>query len=288
MRCVAYVLVLSLIAPVAAQSPPGGGGVDSPAGRGPRPVAAAPPGGAAGARLPAPLLLDARVTALSFDEAALSDVFDFLAELAGVNVVVRWERLAELGVRRDAPITLRVRNMRLGQVLWFVLNEAAPDRVRLAYRLDADTLLITTAEDLGREMITRVYDARDLILPEIANPSISFGRQRTYVASTTPMVAAGAVGVMPQTAVIGSGSRLVGENPFGTIYIDPNQPGDEVNVGSEADERMRRLIDVITATIEPATWRVNGGAGTIEAHRGLLVIRNSPLVHQQIGGAIRE
>jgi hypothetical protein len=239
-----------------------------------------------GARVSPGVLLNMRIPELAFDQAPVSAVFEFLAELAGTNVVIRWELLEPFGIERDTPITMRARNLRFSQVLWIVLNEAAPDQTKLGYRLDSDVLLVTTAEDLGRETLTVVYDVRDMLQPEIANPSIRFGRDRTYVQSVDVTVAEGAVAVRPITGVLQSGSRLETENPGGTIRIG-RQNGDEQDVGSGTDDRMRELIDVLTNSIEPDSWRVNGGDGTVQAFNGLLIIRNTPLVHQQIGGAVR-
>ena len=54
------------------------------------------------------------------------------------------------------------------------------------------------------------------------------------------------------------------------------------------EEHMRQLIDVITNTIEPDSWAVNGGAGTIAPFKGMLVVRNTPSVHQKISGPLSE
>ena len=41
---------------------------------------------------------------------------------------------------------------------------------------------------------------------------------------------------------------------------------------------------MITTAVEPDSWLVNGGLGSISPWNGMLVVRNTPLVHQQIGG----
>ncbi len=256
------------------------------------------PGTVAAQDRPTPAaLLNLRFPEISFQAAPLDEVFDFIAEMTDINLVVRWERLADLGIERDTPITIRVRNLRLSQVLWIVMNEATPDGGRLGYRLDRDLLLITTAEQLGQEMIVRVYDVRDMLQPEIANPSFTYGRVRTYVAGATPQVAEGAVGVQPVTDTIQSGGRFEGTNPGGSIFIpregddvfNPGQSsgggGGEPDVGAFSDQRMQQLISVIENTIEPESWQANGGRGSVRAYNGFLIIRNTPLVHQQIGTA---
>ena len=56
---------------------------------------------------------------------------------------------------------------------------------------------------------------------------------------------------------------------------------------NEQERKLRELMNLITTTLEPESWAVNGGSGTIIPFRDRLVVRNSPLVHQQLGGPIR-
>ena len=51
---------------------------------------------------------------------------------------------------------------------------------------------------------------------------------------------------------------------------------------------MAELIEAITGTIEPESWDVNGGPGTIRAFEGRLIVKNSPLVHQKLAGPMWE
>jgi len=229
----------------------------------------------------APALLAQRLPEISFEEAPLNEVLASMGEMLNTNVVARWSRLAEVGVEPDTPVTLRVRNLRVGQVLWLILSEAAGSDVRLAYRAEPDLILISTAEDFGRQMITRVYDVRHLLVPRLVHPSIQIGREQTFISAVQPVVAEGAVGVRPIPQVITSGVTLIGEDAGGTVRRDDD-------TGSFQEQRLRELIDAITTTIEPETWLVNGGRGSIVPYNGMLIIRNSPLVHQKIAGPVEE
>ncbi|MCH7990261.1 MAG: hypothetical protein IID46_14060, partial [Planctomycetes bacterium] len=42
------------------------------------------------------------------------------------------------------------------------------------------------------------------------------------------------------------------------------------------------LIEVMTSTVLPDSWELNGGYGTIEEFNGLLVVRASQEVHREI------
>jgi hypothetical protein len=254
---------------------------------------------AAGQGLSPAALLESRIPEVAFDETPVSEVFAFLGQYARTNVVVRWEALASFGIERDAPVSLRVRNLRFGQVMWLVLNQVRGDGPPLAYRLDRNLLLISTEDDLGQELITRVYDVNDLIMPlEQVNPTASFGRERQYVSGVTAQVAEGAVGVQPQIGTLSSGVSLWG--PTSGIFQsggaggqgasifqgDGGQEDGEDDSEARREENMNQLVQLITSAVEPDSWDVNGGRGTVRTFRGMLVIRNTPLVHQQIGGPI--
>ncbi|MCC7421067.1 MAG: hypothetical protein IT428_12365 [Planctomycetaceae bacterium] len=74
------------------------------------------------------------------------------------------------------------------------------------------------------------------------------------------------------------------------------EPTDEARLdatlagGNAVAASAQQLIDLITATIAPESWEVNGGNGRIMFFRPLnvLVIRNSSEVHEQIGGTLQQ
>lgn len=258
-------------------------------------------------RGPSPLVtLETRMPEVAFNDATLEDALDFLGAFARVNLVVRWDRLADLGIERDEPVTLHTRNLRFGQVLWLVLNQVKGDGPPLAYRLDDSVLLVTSADDLGQHLVTRIYDVRDLIMPlEQVRPRADFGRTRDFVQTVNAQVAEGAVAVTPVLGRLSSGVSLWGSTNIASgagggaqgggqdtaQFLFANQNNDEDD--GEATEEARRqnledLVNLIQTAVEPDSWVVNGGRGTVGVFRDLLVIRNTPFVHQQIGGAIRE
>jgi hypothetical protein len=131
--------------------------------------------------------------------------------------------------------------------------------------------------DVEREMVVRVYDVNDLLASRLRRPFFGDFRQHTYVAGVEPAVAEGAVGTRPIIGQVSSGVLIEGEDPMG-------EDDEDDRVGREA--HMRQLIETIVTSVEPDSWAQNGGEGTITSYRGLLVVRNTPLVHQQIGGTM--
>lgn len=245
-----------------------------------KPGLAAAPAAQRVAPVSAARMLDARLLEVSLHEAPLDQALIELAEKLNVNILVRWDVIDAAGVARDTPISIRVRNIRVGQALWLILNQAAGSDTVLAWRADDELITISTAADFGEQMIVRVYDVQDIIAPRLAHPSITIGREREYVAGLQPRVAAGAVGVQPVVGEWNSGVQLIGEDSGG-------QEGRNGQV-DDPEARMRELVNVITATLEPDSWDVNGGRGSVRPFRGRLVVRNTLAVHQMLGGPIRE
>lgn len=231
--------------------------------------------------------LNLRIPEVRFDETPLEQVVETLAELAQTNLVVQWRRLEEYGIKRDAAISLHVRNLRLGQILWLVMNQPPLSETKLAYRADADMILLSTNDDLGQEMIVKVYDVQELLQSRLARPTFVSGRQHEMVETVVPNVAAGAVGVRPVTRNYGSGVGVIGQDDGG----DTRDPQDEGGGGGGEEDtarerRMQQLINVITTTVEPDAWIANGGNCSVLAWRGNLVVRATPVVHQALGGSI--
>jgi len=223
------------------------------------------------ARMPSTLrYLNERIDEVDFEEASLDQVIEFLDGLTEMQIVVRWQRLEDYGIERDKQITLNVRNLRLSQVLYMIMSEAGGPDLRLAYRASGNLLIISTEEDLGKEMVVRVYDVSDLLVraPRFTN------------APQLDLAGAGGQGMG------GTGGMGGGQNIFGGQGQSSQQEDEERDRDENAD--IDELIQLIVQTVEPDSWVDNGGLGTIQAFRNLLVVRNNFLVHQALGGYVEE
>lgn len=207
---------------------------------------------------------------ISFTEAPLEQVIGVIRDFSKMNVVVRWTQLEANAITKEKLITLDIKNLRLSQILHEVINQAGGADVKLAYRASGNLLVVSTAEDLGKELITRVYDVTDLLLRLPRNtdaPHIDLRNQQSGGSGGSQNIFQG-----------GSGS--------GSTTDDDNQSNNTNN--GMIDPETQRLIDLITSTVEPDSWQINSGKGTINAFKKQLVVRNNILVHQALGGPIRE
>jgi len=216
-------------------------------------------------------ILNQRLPEITFTETPFDQVMEWLADFTGLNISVRWQVLADSGIERDTPISIQARNLRLSQVLWLIMNEAGGSEVKLAYRASGSLLVLSTAEDLSQEMVTKIYDVSDLLLNVMQAP-----RQSTF--DVTQGMGQGGVG-----GGGGGGGGMFGQG----TQQQGQQQGDEFGQQG-TQEQMEKLIELIKQTVEPDSWRDNGGLGTIFAFQNMLVVRNSILVHQRLGGYLTE
>lgn len=224
-------------------------------------------------------LLNARVPDVKLHDTPLEKVFDWISEITGATMVVKWDRLADAGVARDKPISLTARRMPIRTLLSLILDSAGADS-KLAYRASNGMFIISTYDDFAQEELILTYDINDLITVEPRIARMFYGRQHDVVTGVEPVVAAGVVGVRPITEKWLSGVDIESENPFGADAGDGGL--------DERQQHIRELINIIQTTIEPDSWDINGGKGTIRVFRNQLVIRNNPFVHQQLAGALKK
>lgn len=216
-------------------------------------------------------LMNTRVPEITFEQVPFEQVMDWIGDLTGINVVVRWQQLEDFGIERDKPISIKARNLKLSQVLWMVMNEVGGTDVKLAYRATGELLVMSTHDDLGKDMIVKVYDVSDLLvrIPRFTN-----------AAQLNPGQALNQAGQGGQGGGGGGGGQ-------GQLFQDDEQETENDQQG-DAQADMQRLITVITDTIEPDSWNTAGGLGSITPLRNQIIVRNSILVHQLIGGMLDE
>lgn len=190
-----------------------------------------------------------------FDEMPFEDFVEWLERVTEANVVVRWKVLESAGIEKDRPLTLKQKNIPLGKLLPMAFDNLTRDieGVEIAAKASGNILLITTRADLNSKMLTRSYDIESL---RIVVPDFK-GRQ-----ANLDGVGQGPAGRPRGGALAGGGGSTQG--------------------GASADAETQRLIAVITSMIDPPSWKVNGGKGTITEFKGNLIIRNGEEVHDAL------
>jgi hypothetical protein len=89
----------------------------------------------------------------------VNDAYQLLQDLAGVRIVMKWGPLVGAGVDRNTPVSLDIRNSRLSDVLYFLLDQAGDGKlgyvIQPAERANdrgvlkkTATVIISTIDDL--------------------------------------------------------------------------------------------------------------------------------------------
>jgi len=100
---------------------------------------------------------------VDYNDLALDDAIANLRAQLGINILVHWPALEQVGLYPDEPVTLQLKNVSARRVLELVLRNvgnAAPSR--LGWQVSGGVLEIKPRKDLRQRRILRVYYAADL------------------------------------------------------------------------------------------------------------------------------
>jgi len=237
---------------------------------------------------------------LQFDNAPLSKVIDTLGQLAGINIHLDPQGLAEEGVSTDTPINnLDLRSeIKLESALNLILHP-----LRLTYVIKDEVLKITSEQARKGEVYQVVYPVADLVIPipnfvphgglgldgayRSAMANVNYGAAGPFASSTaSPLAVVASRDGRPSTGMIDpSVMAQLSTNNRGSVPSTlpiSNSPG---NLGGGAQADFDSLIDLIESTIQPDTWQDTGaGQGSIAPFEInlSLVVSNTQEVHEQI------
>ena len=201
---------------------------------------------------------------VSFPETPARETFNYLQTVLGIPIIGRYsDDKAGHGIDPDTPITLDVVDKPALTVLELVLDQCE-EFEPTTWQLRSGFVEVGTKERLSAPAAREIkyYPIRDLLF------------EPPYFDNAPDLNLATALN---QTRSSSGGSGGGGGSIFG-------EPGDEKERKSEA-EKVQELIDLITETVEPDAWDINGGDwATIRPYSGVLIIRAPDYIQRQIGG----
>ena len=265
-------------------------------------------------RTPAEMEIEAalnRTVDVKFVNRPLAEVIETLSQVCGVNIYLDNQALVAEALQSSTPVTLNLSNpIKLKSALNIMLND-----LKLVATIQNDVLMITSKEAARGASVVKTYYVADLVTP-IPNfvPSYNIGLAGAIRESFNALGytgpgrgQAGPNGSIPltmgpqnanaQNSFLGQAAPvLTNRMPEGSLAdtsratmnagIGPGGIGSGVNYDSDT------LIDLVYSTIQPDSWRENGGAGQGTAEfvpQNLsLVISNTQEVHQQIADLLRQ
>lgn len=223
-------------------------------------------------------LLEKSLPEIRFQDVAFADVIDFLRDTTQANIFVNWKALEAAGIDRNAPVSTRLRNVKFSKVLKTILDSVGGGATsQVSYTVDEGVITISTTEDLARNVETRTYDIRDLIIaiPDFTNaPDFSLTDNGNNTGTGT-----GGTGGFGGGG--GSGRGLFGNNS--------NNNNDEDEETPTRAELVEQITNLIRTTIGVGTWQEDGGQlGTLSELGGQLIVTQTPEVHRQISSLLEK
>lgn len=218
--------------------------------------------------------LDRRLPELRFDQVPLDEVINFLRDVTNANIFVNWNALEKESIDKSTAVSARLRDVKFSKALDVILKYVGGSNVQLGYTVDEGVITISTLEDLSRNVVTRTYDIRDLIInvPDFTNaPSFD-------LANTTNQGGGGRSGG-------GGGGGGGGNSLFGNTSTQ-NQNEQQ---GATRDELVEQITGLITDTVAPDSWRESGGTiGSLRELQGQLIVTQTPENHRQLANLLEQ
>lgn len=235
---------------------------------------------------------------VDFDETPARDAFEYIKQLMGVDLVVRYsDDRSGIGIDPETPITLKATGKPALTIIEMMLDQCG-DFDPCTWQLRKGFIEIGTKERLSlpsaREL--RMYPIRDLLF-EVPY----FDNAPEFDLSSSLQSGGGGQGGGGQGGGgggggfggggtggggggfggggggSGGGGGGGGGAPFGNPEGEPDRLSE--------DEKVQQIVDIILETIEPDAWQQNGGdAASIRYYEGVLIIRAPDYIQRQIGG----
>lgn len=177
-------------------------------------------------------------------EATLQSFAEELAKALDSSVILATKMLEDAAISPQTPMTYNLRKVRLRTGLEHILSEMG-----LTYFIRDDVLQITTPSGIGCEqLVTRVYNCHELL--KLASPikKMDYG---------------------PRPLVVGGGTQIPVGKPMKVA-------------GPDGGYNIDDLTKMLSMTVDPDSWDDVGGPGSITEFKGLVVIYQTPTVHERV------
>ena len=195
---------------------------------------------------------------VSFDGEEANEIMRQLEDDLGVLMQVYWTTKNLDGCERAAPIFLKLERQPALIVLERVIEQLSEDE-ETTWQMRDGVLEVGLKSRFSKSSShqTTTYSIGDLLFVV-----------RDF--DNAPEMGTGGGGTG------GGGGGNSGGVGFGTPGADPES--------LTKQERIDRIIELITTFVEPPQWEKNGGECTITSFNEMLIIRAPNYVHRQIGG----
>ncbi|MFH1421277.1 MAG: hypothetical protein ABIH42_00955, partial [Planctomycetota bacterium] len=188
-------------------------------------------------------ILETRTVTLSFQDTPLSEVVSFLQDITGLNISI------DPRIDKEVTLTLRLRDIILKNALQLIV-----DQTEYMYIFKENVIWITEKSPITGKGILEIYNVSDVLakIPQFQGPDVR---------------------VWDPESGGGGGGGAGG----GGLSFEENEETEGEPFGPD------ELIELIKAATGEEVWpEEEGGFGTIEHHRGQLIIINTREMHIKV------
>jgi general secretion pathway protein D len=200
---------------------------------------------------------------VNFADTPLIDAIGFIQANTGVNIDVDWTALEDIGVDREAPVSLRLSGVSVETLLDRVLSKVSDRSLPAEWAVQDGVLVISSSDVIRLTTSLEIYDIRDLLfeVPDFEDaPHIDLSQQNQQGGRGGG--GGGGTGIFGGAGGGGGGGQF--------------EPADR-------EERVTAILDAIRNNIDPDGWIDLGGeTGAIQELNGNLIITQTPRAHAQI------
>jgi hypothetical protein len=209
---------------------------------------------------------------------SLQHAIEFIAARYQIPIVIDRKALQDANVDLEKTnVALLATGIPMRDMLDLLLDQA---NLPLAYEVRHGVLTVSTIDKIQQHWEIVVYDCRDLV--DVGAPDRSAAVAQAQAAN------GGMFQFGPETMMKPSGAKGTpsASGPPSAASMKPSPKGADVNT-SESQRQTNPLIRTLTAATGPEAWSDESQA-TISEFGGLLVVRQNPLIHQQIRRALAD
>lgn len=198
---------------------------------------------------------------VQFARNRLADVLEYVRTNTNTSMDVNWDSLAAIGITKETPVNLQLKDTSADVILKRVLGQVSKDEFSKAdYAVSDGIVTVASADDLQRQTVTALYPIEDLLLvvPDYDQ-----------------------VPPLDLATVLSQANRRDAQ-PFA-----PKLDTEAERLGGTRAERIRAIINILEQTVDASSWRDNGGdVGSISEIKGALVVNTTPRNHREISGLL--
>ncbi|KKL51489.1 hypothetical protein LCGC14_2294960 [marine sediment metagenome] len=99
---------------------------------------------------------------LDFGGIAFGDVIQFIRDVGHLNLHVKWEALRQVNIDQKTQVNVKLVQVSVAKALRVILDDVGGVNP-LDYVVQEGVITISTADDLSRFTLTRIYDVSDLM-----------------------------------------------------------------------------------------------------------------------------